>query len=277
MDAQQIVVTTAAGGRLAVTRRLGEGPAVVLLHAGVADSRSWTGVAEALGEEFETIAYDRRGFGASPTAEDESAFTHVGDLIEVLDALQLDEVFLVGNSMGGGLAIDAALLYPDRVMRVLLLGSAVTGMTDDDTPFDWQPDAASAPLIDRATDESLSTDAQIQALAHLWLDGPAAAEGRVGGAPRALFESMNRIILDVGASDSAGASDTDAWTRLGDLTMPVVSAWGELDLACDLPFYEESARRIGQGPGRLLPGVAHLPGLERPDLVARLIRDTAAG
>lgn len=276
MDAQQHVLSTADGGRLAVTRWPAEGPAVVLLHAGVADSRSWAAVADALVDDgLDVVAYDRRGYGASPAADPTSTFTHVADLIEVLDDLALEQVFLVGNSMGGAVALDAALLHPDRVTGVLLVGAGVSGMTDEDTPFDWQPDPASGPLIDRADDPSLSVDARIRALTHLWLDGPGTAEGRVGGPPRTLFEAMNRTILDVAAPESAGDAGVDAWTRLSELTVPVLTTWGEHDLPCDLPFYEETARRIGQGPGRVLPAVAHLPGLEEPELVAQLIRDEA--
>jgi pimeloyl-ACP methyl ester carboxylesterase len=141
MDARERVVNTTDGGRLAVTRWQAEGPTVVLLHAGVTDQRSWTAVAGALAhEQVDIVAYDRRGFGASPAAETTSAFTHVADLMEVLD-----QVVLVGNSMGGALALDAALLHPDRVTGVVLIGAAVSGMTDDDTPFDWRPDTATTP------------------------------------------------------------------------------------------------------------------------------------
>jgi pimeloyl-ACP methyl ester carboxylesterase len=274
MDAREQVIDTTGGGRLAVTRWRAEGPTVVLLHAGVTDQRSWTAVAVALAhEQVDVVAYDRRGFGASPAAETTSAFTHVADLMEVLDHLALDQVVLVGNSMGGVLALDAALLHPDRVTGVVLIGAAVSGMTDDDTPFDWRPDTATAHLIDKADDASLSTGDRLRALAHLWLDGPASTEGRVGGEARTLFSEMNRDIVDVDETGPTGDAGVDAWTRLPELTVPVLSTWGELDLPCDIPFYEETARRIGQRPGRVLPKVAHLPGLEQPQLVAHLIGD----
>jgi pimeloyl-ACP methyl ester carboxylesterase len=274
MDARERVVNTTDGGRLAVTRWQAEGPTVVLLHAGVTDQRSWTAVAGALAhEQVDIVAYDRRGFGASPAAETTSAFTHVADLMEVLDHLALDQVVLVGNSMGGALALDAALLHPDRVTGVVLIGAAVSGMTDDDTPFDWRPDTATAHLIDKADDTSLSTDDRLRALAHLWLDGPASTEGRVGGGARTLFSEMNRDVIDVAETGPTGDAGVDAWTRLSELTVPVLSTWGEFDLPCDIPFYEETARRIAQRPGRVLPKVAHLPGLEQPQLVAHLIGD----
>lgn len=276
MDAQQLMATASDGSRLAATRWSDSGPAVVFLHAGVADRRSWTAVAEALGGDgLDMIAYDRRGYGATPAAVDPSSFTHVDDLLRVIHGLALDRVLLVGNSMGGALALDMAVLHPDRVRGVVLIGAAVSGMTDEDTPFDWKPDDASAPLMARADDPEATDDDRIRALAHLWLDGPEAVEGRVAGDARALFEAMNRSILAAAVPDSAGSAGVDAWTRLGELTMPVLCVWGSLDLPCDVPFYEETARRIGQGAVRVLPGVAHLPGLEQPELIAGIVRDAA--
>ena len=191
----------------------------------------------------------------------------------VLDRLGIDQALLVGNSMGGALALDAALLHASRVSGVVLIGSGVSGMTDDDTPFDWQLDPASAPLLERADNANLEVEDRIAALAHLWLDGPTAAKGRVGGSPRELFFAMNRRIFDIGAPDDAGEAGVDAWTSLGDISVPAMVTWGDLDIPADLPFYEETARRLGQGPARILPGVAHLPGLEQPESVADLVRE----
>ena len=274
MDAENLVVTAPDGSPIAVTRQRRGGASVALLHAGVADRRSWDGVVEALRPDgLDVVAHDRRGYGDTPAAEPGSTFTHVDDLVVVLDALGVDQALLVGNSMGGALALDTALLHPSRVSGLVLIGAGVSGMTDDDTPFDWVLDPASAPLVDRAEDVDADPEARIAALAHLWLDGPAATEGRVAGPPRELFATMNRRILEVGAADGAGDAGIDAWTRLGEVAAPVLSAWGDLDIPADLPFYEETARRLGQGPGRVLSGVAHLPGLEQPRVVADLVRE----
>ena len=272
METEQLTVP-AGDTEIAVTRRPGAGQPVVLLHAGVADRRSWEGVTAALDpEDLDIVAYDRRGYGATPAAEDPSAFTHVEDLVTVLDTLGIGRALLVGNSMGGALALDAALLHPERVAAMLLIGAGVSGMTDEDTPFDWEPDPASEALMERAEDPALDLQARIAALAHLWLDGPAAVEGRVGGAARDLFGTMNRRILQVGAPESAGDAGLDAWTRLGEVDAPVVCAWGALDIPADVPFYAETAKRLGQGPAQVIPDAAHLPGLEQPEVVAQLVR-----
>ena len=276
MNPQHLLVEASDGSQLAVSRWQAPGPAIVFLHAGVADRRSWIAVAAELqGDGFDLVAYDRRGYGDTPAAAESSSFTHVEDLFTIIDNLGLERVLLVGNSMGGAVALDTALMHPDRVKGLVLIGAAVSGMTDEDTPFDWQPDDASGPLMARADDPKATDDDRIRALAHLWLDGPGAAEGRVAGEARDLFNAMNRKILAVAAPDSAGSSGTDAWTRLGEVSVPVLCTWGDLDLPCDVPFYEETARRIGQGAVQVLPEVAHLPGLEKPALIAELVRERA--
>ena len=99
-------------------------PRYVLLHAGVADSRAWDAVAPAL--DGPSVAYDRRGFGGTPPGPE--GFRHLDDLLAVLDAVAGDEpVWLIGNSMGGALAIDAALEAPERFAGLVLIGPGVSG------------------------------------------------------------------------------------------------------------------------------------------------------
>lgn len=274
MTGEQRTTAAADGTTITLTRWPGDGPSVVLLHANVADRRAWTAVGDLLAADgLDVVTWDRRGFGDTPAGGDA---THVQDLVAVLDGQGIDRAVLVGNSMGGAIALDTALLHPDRVTGVLLVGAAVSGMTDEDAPFDWELDPASAPLVEalerlEASDDP-DVEAQLPLLAHLWLDGPAAPEGRVGEPARSLFAAMNRRIAELGAPDRAGDAGLDAWTRLGEIAVPVVTAWGALDVPADVPLYEETARRIGRGPGVVVPDVAHLPGLEQPERTAELVR-----
>lgn len=264
------------GTVLAGEHRPGTRPTVVFLHAGVADRRSWTGVLDALAaDDLNLVTYDRRGFGDTPPADEGASFTHLADLLAVLDSVGASRAFVVGNSMGGGLGLDLAATAPDRVAGLLLIGSAVSGMTDDDTPFDWVSDAATDAVFEALQEGEERDDAagQVRALAHLWLDGPTADEGRVSGPARDLFAAMNARILDIAAPDKAGDAGLDTWTSLHTITAPTIVTWGALDIPADLPFYEETVRRLGQGAGRVLPDTAHLPGLEQPTVVADLVRE----
>ena len=278
MPAERFDVPLSDGTLLAGERRGSRGaPAVVLLHAGVADRRVWHGVLDRLeDDDLDLVAYDRRGYGQTPRGAE--GFRHVDDLVAVLDAAGADRAVLVGNSMGGALALDLALERPDRVAALLLIGAAVSGMTDEGEDLDWTIDEPTGAILSaqEAAEEAGDVEEQVRLQLHLWLDGPTAEEGRVDGAARELAADMNRRILTAGTKGEDGASGLDAWHRLGEITAPALVTWGELDLPPDQPFYELTAQRLGDARTRVLPGTAHLPSLDRPGVVAGLVRDAAA-
>ena len=85
-----------------------------LLHSGVSDRRGWKAVAESLNTAGCTVvAYDMRGFGDTPPTD--AVFSHMDDLIAVLEGLDLETAWIVGSSLGGGVALDAALIASHRM------------------------------------------------------------------------------------------------------------------------------------------------------------------
>jgi pimeloyl-ACP methyl ester carboxylesterase len=239
---------------------------VVLLHAGVADRRSWLPVADLLAEHAHLVAYDRRGFGASRSGAE--PFTHLEDLIAVLEFLEADEVWLVGSSAGGRLAIDAALEVPERVAGMVLISPAVSGAPIPDEN-DLEPGLI---WLDKQIDqhfESGDLDATNRLETWLWLDGPREPEGRVGGAIRALFLEMNAIILASDAHETV-THEVNAWARLEEVNVPTSVACGSLDAGFLHARSKLLARRIPRATYRDFEGVAHLPYLEDPSTVAGL-------
>jgi pimeloyl-ACP methyl ester carboxylesterase len=103
----------------------GRGPAVVLVHAGLADRRMWEHQFQALSTRHRVIRYDWRGYGESSDAAGE--VTRYEDLLALMDALEVDEAALIGCSYGGAHALDAALAAPRRVTALGLICSAVSG------------------------------------------------------------------------------------------------------------------------------------------------------
>ena len=269
----EAVQITADGATLAGDRWKGAGPAIALLHAGVCDRRCWREVGERLGGAGgDVVAYDRRGFGDVPPAE--TPFRHVDDLLAVLDAMSPDApAWVVGSSMGGGVALDAALEAPERVAGLVLLAPAISG---DPGPGDEAYNAATGGLAD-AIDAAFTAgvvDECNRLEVRLWLDGPAGPAGRVGGPARELALDMNRIVIanELAAGDGAdGASGLDAASRLHEIAIPTIVACGELDITIKLRSSTELAQALANATYRSLPGRAHLPYLEAPDEIADLI------
>jgi pimeloyl-ACP methyl ester carboxylesterase len=98
----------------------------------------------------------------------------------------------------------------------------------------------------------------------------------VTGAPRRLAEDMSRRIVTHDADEHAGDAGLDAWSQLETIDIPTVVGCGDLDV----PFFIDRSRllaeRLPQGRFVLLPGVAHLPGLEKPETVAALVTEMLA-
>ena len=263
-------VQIAVGGATLVGDRWsGAGPTIVLLHAGVCDRRCWREVGAQLSAAGrDVVAYDRRGFGDVPPAH--APFRHVDDLVGVIDAVSPDApAWLVGSSMGGGVALDAALEAPERIAGLVLLAPAISGDDLDEEAYSAATDGL-ADAIDAAwTAGELEECNRLEI--RLWLDGPAAPEGRVSGPPRELALDMNRIVIANGEADADGASGLDAASRVHEIAIPAVVACGELDVAIKLSRSAELADALPNATYRSLPGRAHLPYLEAPDEIAALI------
>ncbi|MFR0359237.1 alpha/beta fold hydrolase [Streptomyces sediminimaris] len=113
------------GNRLAADTA-GDGPAVILLHAGIADRRMWDQQVRAVLQHHRVIRYDQRGFGRSPAPT--APFAPVSDLMAVLDHFDVRSATLVGASLGGRIAVDFAIQHPDRTRSLVLAAPGITGI-----------------------------------------------------------------------------------------------------------------------------------------------------
>jgi pimeloyl-ACP methyl ester carboxylesterase len=256
------IPTVASGAAELAIDAAGDGMPVVFLHAGVADRRMWRQQLDALGEanhRYRAIAYDRRGFGDSLHADD--AYTQVDDLFRVIDATTSGApAVLVGCSQGGRIAIDAALAQPARVRALVLVAPAVSGEPDDD---DHPPAIRAWIARVEAAEAAADIDAVNALEAHAWLDGPLAAEGRVGGEARALFLAMNDIALRAETRGEA-MHPPSAYARVRELAVPTLVIFGELDFPHIARRCRYLAAEIPRATLTAWPDAAHLPSLEQP-------------
>jgi pimeloyl-ACP methyl ester carboxylesterase len=244
-----------SGSAVLAAESTGVGPDVLLVHAGVTDQRGWTQVVDVL-PDHRCLTYDARGYGRT-TYEPQDAWSSVDDAVAVLDAYDVGQAVVVAASMGGRTALDLTLLHPERVRALVLIGPAISGA----------PEATYEPEVLALDDEweraeergDLETVNRLEA--RVWLDGPAAVEGRVSGAVRDLFLDMNGRALD---ADDPGErrDDAAAWDRLAEIAVPTLLLVGDLDLQYIKHGVAHAAASIPGARLVELPGVAHLPHLE---------------
>jgi pimeloyl-ACP methyl ester carboxylesterase len=110
----------------------GSGPVVVLISGSNLDRRMWAHETDWLKASRTVVRYDLRAHGQSDTAT--APFSHLGDLIGLLDELKIETASLVGLSAGSTIALDAALAYPSRVERIVLSGPAPSGYVSTQQP-----------------------------------------------------------------------------------------------------------------------------------------------
>ncbi len=103
----------------------GEGVPLIFIHGGLSDHRAWDDQFDYFAAHFRAIRYDGRGFGQSETPK-EPFFAHQ-DLSVLLDLWQVETANILGLSMGGGIAIDFALEYPERVLSLILAAPSLGG------------------------------------------------------------------------------------------------------------------------------------------------------
>lgn len=113
-------------------RRYGnEGPPLIILHGLYGSSDNWVTIARQLADEFQVIVPDQRNHGSSPHCETHTYEAMSEDLNELMIALGIDKVCLMGHSMGGKTAMTFALKYPNKVDKLVVIDIAPKSYYDE--------------------------------------------------------------------------------------------------------------------------------------------------
>lgn len=240
-----------------VAQRGETGEPVVLLHAIGLDWRMWESVMVEIADTRRVFAYDVRGHGlatGAPAARTMADFAD--DFVQVLDALELDRVHVVGLSFGGAVAQAVAVKCPSRVASVALLGT-----TDQPNEELFESRALGA--------EKDGMTAQVPMTLTRWFTADALAVN--DWAVQYARERLIRGNVADWASSWRVFKTLDVQGKLDSIKALVVA--GEVDVAGPPEAMRALAGRIPGAEFEVLPGAPHMMALERPELVARVLKD----
>ncbi len=251
------------GARLSILEA-GTGPPVLALHGLGATKGSFLPTVAAMAGRFRVIAVDQPGFGDSdkPIGAAYDAPYFARSAINLLDALDLERVHLIGNSLGGRVALEIALRHPGRVNRVGLLAPSLA----------WRRDRRWLPLLRLTRPElglvQVAPRPLVEGIVHRLI--PDADKGWTAAgvdeflrayltpAGRAAFYAAARHIYLEEPHGEEGF-----WTRLAELEPEALFVWGRDDRLVPLAFARHVAEALPRAR-HLRLDCGHVPQVELP-------------
>jgi pimeloyl-ACP methyl ester carboxylesterase len=264
--------------RMVATRRArlstveaGSGPPLIAIHGLGATKGSFLPTVWALSGRYRVIAVDLPGFGDSdkPVGASYDARYFARAVVDLLDALELDRAHLIGNSLGGRIAIEVGLRHPERVGRLALLCPSLA----------WRKDRPLATLFRLTRPElglvQLAPRPIVDAIVRRLIPG-ADNDWTAAGADeflRAYLTPTGRAAFYAAARHiylEEPHGEEGFWSRLSELQPPSLFVWGRRDRLVPIAFERHVVEALPDAR-HLEIDCGHVPQIERPRLTHKAI------
>jgi len=233
----------------------GRGRPVILLHGWLESWDHWLGTMEVLGRHYKTYALDFWGFGESGAQG--GSFT-VQDYVEMVDQfmehLGIGQALIIGHSMGGTVSLSLTLEHPERVQKVVVVGSPIVG-------------DGLALFLRLAARRSLASLAyQVPGAIPLGVRLFSPLLARDWKTWYKMFErDLSRTTLESFHHSIASLRETDLRPRLKEIRVPVLGIYGRVDRIVDPKQGEILAREAPLAEVRYFQHSGHFPMLDEPE------------
>ena len=265
-------------------QEVGEGPPIVLVHGASNSGVSWAGLVARL-DGFRCIVVDRPGCGLSPPHP--TGFGDIAQLeafsdalvVDVLDALDLEQGHVVATSFGGYTALRGAAAHPDRIERMVLFGWSV-GAPILHVPMVMRVSAI--PLVGRLMASLPANERAVRMIFKAVGLRQALASGRVSpemiGAFRSLLRDTDTMVNEVTAGPRLlrpihGFDERSLLSPavLASVTAPVSFLWGEEDPFGGAEVARAFTAQIPNAELELMPGAGHAVWIDDPERAAKTV------
>jgi len=234
----------------------GQGEPIVLIHGLFGQPSNWERIMDALADRYWLHAPQLPiAYQPGRQAKDFDAFQVLTEsVVDYMDACGVERATVGGNSLGGQVAIDLCLRYPERAERLVLTGSA--GLFERDLGTNGMPRVDREWIRNKATevfyDASHLTDEMVDQLEEMLGD-----------------RTYRRFMLRVAKATRA----YNVRAELGRLTLPTLIVWGWDDRITPPDVAEEFANELPNADLAFLENCGHAPPIEQPEPFSRILRD----
>jgi pimeloyl-ACP methyl ester carboxylesterase len=245
------------GTRVRILRG-GEGPPLLYLH-GSGDPGLWQPVLEKLARDHDVIRPDHPGYGFS---DEDKRIDSVHDLaffyLDLLDALELDRVAVIGSSLGGWIGADLATIEPGRITRLILIGAAGLRVEGSGQPDEFALDpVASIEAVYAGAEARRSATERFEALE---------------SDPLSMERYLRNRITTAHLAWNPYFHDPKLVHRLHRITAPTLVVWGSDDGLVPLAHGHRWAELIDGSRLEVIDGAGHLPHVEQVDGFLEVVR-----
>ncbi len=244
----------------------GSGPAIVLVHGHPFSRRMWQGQLDSLSDECRVVAPDLPGYGESPARGETITPGVLADaVVELMDAIAVDRATVVGLSLGGLVAMELGLRYPERVAGLVLTATTAAPLTPEEVE------------MRRATAVQLERDGMLDHALEMAgrLFGPAARRD-----PSLVLPVLEMMLTTSPAGAAAalrGRAERQPYDRLlGELLVPALVLAGDEDSYSTAEITAQLVASLPDPEMLILPGIGHMPNLEAPEAFDHAVRAFAA-
>jgi 3-oxoadipate enol-lactonase len=239
----------------------GNGPTLILAHAGIANRRMWDDQFLAFAQNYRVLRFDFWGFGKSTIAKD-NFYLHK-DLYQLLKFLKVEQAHLVGCSLGGRVVIDMALAFPQMVSSLVLVSSGLGGYQFAGEAFERFIEE----LI--AARERDDRDQMIELKLRLWVDGRSRTPDQVD--PQVREKAREMLLGPLGMQGEGEPLEPAAIGRLSEINVPALIMLGDRDEANIATIADLLAENIRGARKIIVPDTAHLLNMEKSEYFNRVV------
>lgn len=266
-----------SGGASLYYEMKGAGPeTLIFLHGHSLDTRMWDAQFDVFAKKYRCIRMDFRGYGRSSEQSEDFQFTHMDDVLTLMDSLRIEKAHVVGLSMGSFVAGDLLAIHPERLLSCVMASGGIHPSKGPSEPM--------------TAEESAKRDVEIAALKEKgvdqmkeeWLEMLVSG----GGSRReSIREPLRAMIEDWSAWQSLHKEvrllmGRDAWKvfmERGTTDVPTLMVRGSRDVKEGQAYQPRELKYLSHGKAHVLPDCGHMLNMEQPEAFNALVLEFLEG